>query len=166
MGAERLLTQAELADVLPITTRQIRKLVKEGLPTTSLGRRTMYPLAECVAWYIEYREAIAAKRLGDLGNAKARKAVADADMAELKAGELRGSLIPAERYHAELSRILRRLADRVAALESSWAPHIVGLEDIPAAQEALGERAADLLRNLQADLLDESDRQAADEAAA
>lgn len=46
---------AELARVLSLTTTAAAALEREGLPVTKRKKRKLYPLAKCVAWYVDYR---------------------------------------------------------------------------------------------------------------
>ncbi len=135
---QQLLTQKELAEVLPITTRQIRRLVDEGLPTEPLGGRTMYPMAACVRWYIEYREKLAAGQ-AEVRDARQRKLQADARMAELAVEEAEERVLPTEVLQRTLTTVLERLRSRLVAAKGSMPVRVVGL-DTPRAAKKVTDR--------------------------
>lgn len=144
---DRLLTQKELAEVLPITTRQIRRLVDDGLPTESLGGRTMYPQRACVRWYIEYREQLAAGQ-EEMRDARYRKLQADARMAELEVAEREGSLVPLTVLESTLTTVLERLHARITAAKGSLPVRVVGLESPRAAKKVTDEALDELIDEL------------------
>jgi phage terminase Nu1 subunit (DNA packaging protein) len=112
------LSLTQMADVLNITTRQVRNLVKKGLPVDDeeAGARR-YPKRACQKWYIEFKEAAALARIervadGDKEEADLRRAVADAKLAEIKVAKEEGKLIPVEQHEA----VVAEIADRMTAV--------------------------------------------------
>lgn len=143
----RLLTQKELAEFLPITTRQIRRLVDDGMPTTTLGGRVMYPAAECIRWYIEHREALAAGQ-ADARDARNRKLQADARLAELAVLEAERRVVPMEVLKSTLGTILERLRARIQAAKGSLPVRVVGLDSPREAKVVTDAALEELLEEL------------------
>jgi len=150
--AERLLTQKELAELLGLTSRQIRNLTEEGiLKTEPLGAREFYPWPASNHRYIAYkversRPAASSKE----EHLRARKLAAETEIAELKAAEARRELIPFDLHVARVAQLLDRLRGRLLAVPGYWAPEVVGLKDV---KQAVGR-----LRPLMAELLDSLSR--------
>ena len=158
--SDRLLTQKELAEVLPVKARQIRNLVKEGLPQEELGARTLYPLAECVRWYIDYRERVRDGDRSELGEIKARKLTAQARLAEMEVAKADGELIPLVMHEERLGAILDRLRSKILAVPGSWSPRIVGVKGVREGVKRLKPLVSALLEAL-ADTADELEDDAA-----
>jgi phage terminase Nu1 subunit (DNA packaging protein) len=90
----KIVTTIELADVLGLTDRRIRELVREGV----IDRidRGQYNLAECVQSYIKYKIDSISKReeTGKLSEEQARLTKLKADREEIELKKLRGEVIP------------------------------------------------------------------------
>lgn len=148
--ADRLLTQQELAEVLPITSRQIRNLVKEGMPQETLGARTLYPLAACVRWYIAHREAIASGQRTNRSEAQARKTEAQARLAELEVEEAEGRLIPLALHQDRLAAILDRLRAKILAIPGTWPPRLIRARTVAEMMRSLKPLVHELIEALAA----------------
>lgn len=146
--ADRLLTQKELAEVLPVTARQIRTLTKEGMPTENLGARTLYPLAECVRWYVAYREAIVSGQRSSKSEAQTRKIEAQARLAELEVEEAEGRLIPLDLHEDRLAAILDRLRSKILAIPGAWPPRLMGAKSVPDMVRRLKPLVQEILQTL------------------
>src|SRR5690606_3285343 len=88
-------TQRELADILGLTTRQIRNLEAAGLPHRAEGNRKLYPIPDAVIWYRDraVESALADAQPTQFEEARAREMIARAEKAELEVARLRGELI-------------------------------------------------------------------------
>ncbi len=93
------LSQKELASLLLVEDRTVRNLKDEGVPCHGEGRGRYYVWAEVEPWWFQRRARLVANRrnlggdIPDLLESEARKAAADAEMAEMKAATMRGGLL-------------------------------------------------------------------------
>lgn len=154
----REVNQSELATILPLTTRQIRNLEKEGMPHRAEGRHKLYPLPDAVEWYARYREGLARAELEstDYEEAKARREAARARMAEMEVAEREGELLTRE----DVERIYGdQMLDMVrASLQNApgrWGAQIVGLESPREGEAAIKEIVAETLEHLSGPAADE-----------
>jgi len=116
--ARREITQAELAEILAITTRQVRNLEAQGLPHRADKNRKLYPIPDAVDW-IRKRDveaAVSAMQSTEFDEAKRREMVARAEKAELEVAKIRGELIHIDDWEALYSRPLAQLRARLLAL--------------------------------------------------
>lgn len=137
-------TQVELARILPLTTRQLRNLEREGLPHRADGRRKLYPLPEAVDWYIRYRENLARAEFDnvDYERARARYETARARLAEIGVAREEGRLIPVEVVEEIYGdRLMDVLRTGILNLPGRWGAQLVGL-DSPREAEAILKRIA------------------------
>jgi len=117
---QRLLSQVEIAEFLGITPRQVRNLVRAGMPVAE-GADTARPKYDADVvnqWYAERTalrmpradsckaESVDSSSAGDepesYREARARQARADADLSELRVARLRAPIEKLERDVAEL----------------------------------------------------------------
>jgi phage terminase Nu1 subunit (DNA packaging protein) len=151
--ATRTLTRKQARAALgDMPERSFARLVSEGLPRSGEGQGARFPWPEIYHW-VQARErekGAAAAKPADLSLAEAerRERVAKAELAEIKARQLRGELVEAEAMREELRRVLARLRAGVLSL-SRYAPRIVGLESPAHAVPVLQEIGRDLLTELQ-----------------
>jgi len=82
--------QAELAAMLGLSVRQIRRLREAGMPCEGPKGRPRYPVAECVRWYV------ASQRLpaSNLAEVRLREATAKAELKEIELQQKRRELVP------------------------------------------------------------------------
>lgn len=155
-----MVSQRELAELLGLTTRQIRNLEGRGLPVSVTGNRKRYPIPDAIRWYVasKGREAAEAAEVTPYDEALARKTLADARIAERKLAELDAALIPAALHRQVLSRVSEGVAARIRNLPGEWAPRFVGIPNprqaVPLLQtlatsllEALAGNAEDMVRD-------------------
>ena len=118
MPLPKSVTKAELARVLKKDPRSITNYQNEGMPVERGGRRPMYALDECVAWYVdrEREAARSGKGLNELDQMRTRKTLADARKAELEVEQLEGRLLPAELFEERVTLLCERLAARCKTL--------------------------------------------------
>jgi len=106
------LSQKELAKLLRVEDRTVRNLKEEKIPCHGEGRGMYYVWDEVEPWWFDRRaRAIGLKKtegagVPDIFVSEARKAAADAEIAEMKAETMKGGLLEA------------------AAVEAVWAEHI------------------------------------------
>lgn len=92
-----------LAALLGVSQRQVANLAREGMPHNG----ELYPVAECIQWYIRRRSAEG--KPADERTARARKINAEAEVAELDLFERRGELIPREVHRTRSEQFAQRL---------------------------------------------------------
>jgi phage terminase Nu1 subunit (DNA packaging protein) len=146
-------TIAQLAKACNLTPQRIRQLVQEGMPRAGRGR---YELGQCIGWYIRYLQSAVERRSGGpdraaISEAQILKAVADAQMAQLKVARERGEMHHDSDAVAEVTRFCERVRALVLSIRSRYQSQILGLRTIPEAGQALDRIAADILTELQRD---------------
>lgn len=149
---------------LDLTTRQVRNLEKDGiLPTKALGARKFYPWPQANHAYIAYRERLkSGPGITGLETARQRKMEAEAELAELKAAETRGELVPVHLHLDRVGRLLDRLRGKILAIPGYWGPELVGIRDVRDAVGRLRPWVHELLDDLSqmADEWEEGDEKA------
>ena len=111
----REVTQTEFAELVGLTTRQIRNMEKSGIPHRASGNRKLYPVPAAILWWRdrEVERAVASVEVGDIEAARLRKMQAEAARSELELARERGDLIHVddlEQLHqAPLATIRARL---------------------------------------------------------
>jgi len=121
------LTKKELSDTIGVSLRQIDSLVAEGLPRVKRGRRYEYPYV-AIAWYFQRKLArVEGQRPPALEEAKARAALAQAELAEIELAQRRKQLVAIEDIERQLSRLLDRLRAPLLNLAGQYTPLIIGL---------------------------------------
>lgn len=117
--------QKALARVLSRTTRQVRRLLEQGLPGSRVnGNGRLYDLSLAVPWFLErQREKLqsSAKEEADVRTARAR-----ASMAELELEERRGELIPLDVHEEVLAEVLEELRSKLLNLPGTLATQLPG----------------------------------------
>lgn len=128
-----------------------------GLRSTSLGDDSRirpagvtgggYYLEDVVQWAILRDRSTRPRDAGDstVAEAKLRKAVADADKAEIEVEEKRGSLVPLEEIYKDLGRAISAAQSRLLQIPPALAPHLEGL-DVPEIQRELTEALTDAMK--------------------
>lgn len=144
----REVSQAELARILPLTTRQIHNLESQGLPHRAEGRLKFYPLPEAVDWYVRYREQLAREEfeVTDYEKARARREAARARLAEIEVAKEEGRLIPQDVVEQVYGReMLEPLRRAINSMSGRWGAQIVGIASAREGEAALKRIGAELL---------------------
>lgn len=112
------LSQKDLAQVLGLTTRQIRNLEEQGMPARAEGNRKLYPIPDAVRWYVQRQvdQAAEAAKPDAYEKARARDMEARAEQRELEVMEARGRVVPVERWATEVRDYLTTMRSRLLAL--------------------------------------------------
>lgn len=100
----------DLARVLGITTRTVNKMAADG--TIPRAGRARFDLVTAVPAYVAFKER------PTTDEDKARKAKADADLAEAKAAKIRGELLDASEVESTWAAILRDVKAAMLAIPS------------------------------------------------
>ena len=120
-------TKKELSEALGVSLRQIENLVAQGMPRIKKGRRYEYPYA-AITWYYHRKIAtLEGQRPPALDEAKARKELAQAELAEFSLQQARGNVVPRRLFLDELSAALYRLRAGLLNIPSRFTPMMVGL---------------------------------------
>jgi hypothetical protein len=145
-----LLTQLLLAEYLDMDARQVRRLEKEGLPTRSVRGEKRYPWPAALHWYLKYKTELAKKSspAQRLLLANARKAEAQAAMAENELFKQQAFLFTGDVIDREVEEVLRNLRAGLLTFEGRWAPELVNLETTGAVRAKLGPAIEELMRIL------------------
>lgn len=127
---QTLLNQTDLARVFRVTTRTVQRWNEQGLPRQGEGRTAKYPLELCIAWVRkrDREEALEAARPKDLAEARLRKAIADAELAEYEVAERRGETMTVEHFEDLVGSAMRRMDAQLRTLPRRVAPELVGLK--------------------------------------
>lgn len=160
----REVSQAELSRILPLTTRQIHNLEREGMPHRAEGRRKFYPLPGAVDWYVRYRERLARSEMEstDYEEARARREAARARLAEMEVAREEGRLIPHDVVEEIFGQqMLGSLRAAIRNMPGRWGAQITGLKSPREGEAALRQIADEMLEHLSGPVADELE--AADE---
>lgn len=152
------LTQAELANRLGITSRQVHNLAKgvpgqPAIPTRMRKNTREYRWPESNQWYIDYKLAVAKPKTeeDEREAAQIRKLLAEAALKELELAREEGSLLDADYVEQQLTGILERLRSRILAARGRFAPRFVGIRTVGEAQimlEKMSDELLDALREI------------------
>lgn len=141
----------ELARLQGVSLPTVTKWIADDCPVEQEGGRGkdyVFDNAKVTAWRIE-REAkrkLAQAEDESEGSAKARKMRAEADIAEMKAEEKRGSLVSKEAVVEAMADEIARARARLLSLPVRAAPLVVGMTEI---------KARELMDDLVREALDE-----------
>ena len=146
---ERLADVWRVAEEFGCSDRQVQKFVTAGMPKTGHGK---YDLLECWKWYAmklktELEEAKDDVPLRSLEWEQTRETKAKADIAELKAAQMRRELIPIEIYRQRVAAHHSVVRQNILALAGQIAPLLEGLSRIEI-KTRLHQRHKDLLNSL------------------
>lgn len=148
--AEVCVTQQEIAAVLGITDRQVRNLQKAGFPRDAEGR---YPVARCVAWYVQHRIDDAVNRLEQRdeasGSADERLTLAKAQREEIKLERERGKSVTTTEFRIGIEAVAGAIRGKIDYIDSEYHLRILHITDPAVARIRLGEIKRSLLDKLQ-----------------
>lgn len=85
----------------------------------------------------------------DTEQAKARKAMADAKLAEYQLAQAEGRLVTVEDFRAALARTIDPIRAGMLAIPSKWSPALVGKRTIPEVQGVLDQLVTQALGDWQ-----------------
>jgi phage terminase Nu1 subunit (DNA packaging protein) len=150
---KKLLTQAQYARHRGVSRAAVSQAISAGRISLVLGpdgTKGIDPAVADVQWaantdQAQSARANASKRLPGNGDphgadylkSRARREQAEADMAEMRAAELAGQLVSAERVRLAASRMARMLRDAVLGVPSRIAPTIAAETDAHLIEQAL-----------------------------
>lgn len=155
---EKLVTKAELAEIVGKSERTLTTWQKNGMPIRVDGNRgssNLYSTAAVIEWMIqqEIKRKIAEHGGGDAEffdyeAERARLTFHQANKADLEEQVLRGKLIPSETVERVWSDMVASFRSRVLAVPTKAAHQFLALDDLNAAQDLLKEHLHEALREL------------------
>lgn len=144
------LTQSEAAQLLRLSTRQIRNLEAAGMPARGDGAKRWYRWSEVHPWFVQYKQREVSP--SDAETWKIREQAARAQKAEIELAASRGEVVRVDDALALLSSILETHRRAAAAIPNRWAPALVGATTVGEMQQRLDEQVREFLTVLQVDL--------------
>lgn len=117
--AEDEVGRAVLAATLGISEREISNLVKDHVdfPSIQRGKRSrVFPLRQCVHWYVRFKSAEAVKRAkpattSDVEEMRRRRAEAEMKLMEMDVADREGRLVSVD----QVDRVVGEVCDRLRA---------------------------------------------------
>lgn len=145
-----VVNQKRLSGVLGLTTRQIRNLDSDGMPSkvSDYGER-QYDLDVVVQWYVDRKLEQARKDSDELDQAKLERAQLDVRLRQIEVAKAEGSAVDVEHHDEVVEELVRAFRLSVLALPGTWGPRIVGVSDPARGTELMRRCADDLLRAMQ-----------------
>ena len=155
---------SELAQALALTDRRVRQLADLGVIPAQLRGR--WQLIGSVQAYIRYlrRSSTDGTEADTLEFARRRKVSAEAELAEMELGQLRGTLVTTDDALKRFAAVLEQLRARLLNSPGKYAPQFLGIRTIPEAQLRLEAMIAEAMAELTT-LLDEEEDVPADDLA-
>lgn len=98
--------------------------------------RGQYDLPNCVQWYEKYKTAIAS-RSSKLDQARLRKTLAEAKLAEIQVTAMAEKLIPADAVQDTWKKITETIQARLLKIPAEVAAKLKGVENKAEAQEII-----------------------------
>jgi len=147
---QQMATQAECAEWLRISSRRFRELIDEGV--ISRADKGDYDVKSVVGEYVDNLREVAAGRGGGIqqankADADARKANAQAEMAELKAAEMRAALVPADEVATTLHEAVTMMKTSLLSIPAKAAAR-VGAKDVARAEQVIRDAVVEALEAL------------------
>jgi phage terminase Nu1 subunit (DNA packaging protein) len=148
-------TQKELAALVKLSARQVHNLTEKGVftrvPSQLRPGQLAYPLPESLHAYLDYKLQLEreAHQATDTEEAERRKAVADAELKEMKVAQLRRELAATTEYRRELARVLGRVKNAIDVFPTKHAAKLPGdapMSDRVAALQKIAAELYDALR--------------------
>jgi phage terminase Nu1 subunit (DNA packaging protein) len=161
-------TQKELAAAIKRTPRQVHNLTEKGIfkrhASADDPDQLVYPWPASLHAFIDYAVGMEVDKNKETGEDEAdrRKAVADAELKEMKVAQLRAQLLTEEVHRQVVTRMARRIREVIDTFPGKHAAKLPG--DAPMNQRvgALRKIAEELLVELRrtSDVEDDDDEEA------
>lgn len=141
--------QKEFAALVGLSARQVRNLEDEGLPHEAEGNRKSYPLPEAVQWYIQRKreEVVREFEKADYKQAKARREMARARMAEIDLAKEEGRLISKEVVDQTYGEAMDQVRAALMNMPGRWGAQL-GFDEPRKGEEILKRIARETLDHL------------------
>lgn len=150
--ATKWLKRAAARDALGLADRTFARWVAKGLPRKGEGKREFYPWPEIQRWLLDHvrEEGRESVRPEDYEDAKARKMMAEAELAELDLAIRRRELMTVDEGQKALSEAFDRIAAQLKAAPTRHAHDLVGIQTLPEAEARLKRITAEMMGDLAA----------------
>jgi len=154
MSAKRYVTLTQLAAETGLVVRSLQYIRTQEpgvLISRTRGKVTEYEQPACAISLRnrEVRKHLADQKPADIDEAKARRAQADAEIAELQLAKMRGDLAPVVDMDKAVERLAMAVRSEVGGLRSRFAARVIGLQTPLEAAEVLDAMASQILAALQ-----------------
>lgn len=157
LNLERL-KQKDLAELLGIDERSIRKIAPEGLPSHGTGKDLFYSWAEVRTWWIDRQVRVTLigragatttkEELKERAALEQRKLVAETEFAEMKTAKAAGLLVDAEEAEKTWADFLSGLKTNLLSFPDRVAPKLDGSMSLAETVAVLQEEIAKSLRDI------------------
>ena len=158
----RTVNKAELARILDVSAMTINNWVTRGCPVAQMvgpNKKWAFNLAQVVDWRMEQAKKAAkgeAKSV-DLDEAKRRKLVAEAEMAELDLEVRQGQLVEIEAVAKTVGDDYANMRAKLLSIPSKISPQLVGVESVTRIQSVLDKVVSEALEELISDKVYENE---------
>jgi phage terminase Nu1 subunit (DNA packaging protein) len=142
-----MLTRKEAKQALgDMPERSFARWVAKGLPRK--GERYLWP--ELHRWILEHarQEGRESVRPADYEDARARKAIAEAELAEYDLARKRGELLTVADGEKTIAEAFQRIRGQLLAVPSRFAADLVGIQTLPEANARLTRAVTEVLEEL------------------
>lgn len=150
VSGDLVVNQKNVSRVFGLTTRQVRNLDDDGMPSSvSDSGERLYDLTVVVPWYVARKLEQVRKDSDELDQAKLERAQLDVRLRQIDVAKAEGSAIDVEHHDEVVEELVRAFRLSVLALPGTWGPRIVGVSDPARGTELMRRCADDLLRAMQ-----------------
>ena len=136
-----------------LTLIRVQQWIAEGMPYRQVDGARMVVRSEANKW-VRQRERASGEESAapkDLEEADKRKAMADAQLAELKLLREQGKVVAIEDTEHAVSALLEGLRSQLLTLPQRWAPQMTGLKSMAETTTVLESAIRDALTALSAE---------------
>lgn len=155
MAREEYVSRARLAELLGVAQYTITGWVKDrpDFPSRVRGRNRSFPIIRCIRWYVDWKVE---ERVGrakkedepDQNKPAYRKALADADLAELKVARELRTLVPEQEFAEAFTESCERLRAAIRGMRSRHAATVLHITTKVDAIQRLGRIEEELLGSI------------------
>lgn len=148
---DEILSQKQLAARLDLDPRQVRNLVKRGMPATYLretGSERGYPWPACFHWYVQFKVDVETAKFSQparLLAAQVREVEARAAKREHELALARASVLPIDWIAGRERRLLEQVHTEFRTFGQRIRHDLVQLPDVAAVDRILGQRIDEAL---------------------
>lgn len=148
--ATKWLKRSAARDALGLADRTFARWVAKGLPRKGEGKREVYPWPEIQRWLLDHvrEEGRESVRPQDYEDAKARKMMAEAELAEYDVAIKRKELMTVEEGQKALADAFDRVAAQLKAAPTRHAHDLVGIQTLPEAEARFKRITAQMMADL------------------
>lgn len=158
MASDDHVDRRTLAGYLGVTEKSITSWIKQRpeFPSRVRGRNRTFPLGKCIRWYVNFKLEEQSNRqrkqkTDDKNGPDTpayRKALADAELAELEVAKQLRTLVPEEEFVEALTEVCEQLRAAVRGMRSRHAARMLHITTKVEAIHRLGVIEDELLANL------------------